>query len=63
MATPEENAHIDAYHGIPKKEIFLRVDYRTFGEIEQIVKKFVKFYNNTRLYALLGRITRMDKWN
>ena len=37
-ATPEENAHIEAYHGILKKEVFKRVDYRTFGEIEQILK-------------------------
>jgi len=63
VATPEENAHIEAYHGILKKEIFQRVDYRTFGEIEQILKRYVIFYNNTRLHGLLGRITPMEKWN
>jgi putative transposase len=63
VATLEENAHIEAYNGILKKEVIKRVDYRTFGEIEQMLKKFVKFYNNTRLYALLGCITPMDKWN
>jgi putative transposase len=26
VATPEENANIDAYHSILKEEIFLRVD-------------------------------------
>jgi putative transposase len=63
VATPEENAHIEAYHGILKKEVFQRVDYRTFGEIEQILKRYVIFYNNTRLHGLLGRITPMEKWN
>ncbi|MEI6865849.1 DDE-type integrase/transposase/recombinase [Flavicella sp.] len=39
VATPKENAHIEAYHGILKKEVFTRVDYRTFEEIEIILKK------------------------
>jgi putative transposase len=50
VATPEEKTHIEAYHGILKKEIFQRVDYRTFGEIEQILKRYVIFYTNTRLH-------------
>lgn len=63
VATPEENAHIEAYHGILKKEVFTRVDYRTFGEIENILKRYVVFYNNERLHGLLGRLTPMEKWN
>ena len=63
IATPEENAHIEAYHGILKKEVFTRFDYSNFGEIEQILKRYVKFYNNERLHGLLGRITPMEKWN
>ena len=63
VATPEENAHIEAYHGILKKEVFKRVDYRTFGEIEQILKRYIIFYNNDRLHGLLGRITPMEKWD
>lgn len=34
VATPEENTHIEAYHGILKKEVYTRFDYRTFGQIE-----------------------------
>jgi len=63
VATPEENAHIEAYHGILKKEIFQRFEYVTFGQIEQILKRYVVFYNNERLHGLLGRITPMQKWN
>ncbi len=63
IVTPEENAHIEAYHGILKKEVFNRFEYRTFGEIEKILKDYVLFYNNERLHGLLGRITPMEKWN
>lgn len=63
VATPEENAHIEAYHGILKKEVFQRFEYNTFGEIEQILKRYMVFYNNVRLHGLLGRITPMEKWN
>ncbi len=63
IATPEENAHVEAYHGILKKEVFQRFEYVTFGQIEQILKRYVIFYNNHRLHGLLGRITPMEKWN
>lgn len=63
IATPEENAHIEAHHGILKKEVFNRFEYSTFGEIEQILKRYVIFYNNVRHHGLLGRITPMEKWS
>ncbi|MFN2261575.1 MAG: IS3 family transposase [Psychroflexus sp.] len=63
IATPEENAHVEAYHGILKKEVFNRFEYRTFGEIEKILKEYVLFYNQERLHGMLGRITPMEKWN
>ena len=62
IATPEENAHVEAYHGILKKEVYQRFEYISFGEIEKILKEFVLFYNNERLHGLLGRITPMEKW-
>jgi len=62
IATPEENAHVEAYHGILRKEVFQRFEYRTFGEIEKILKEYVLFYNQERLHGLLGRITPMEKW-
>lgn len=63
VATPEENAHVEAYHGILKKEVFQRFEYENFGEIEQILKRYVIFYNNIRHHGLLGRITPMEKWS
>ncbi len=63
VATPEENSYVESYHGILKKEVFQRFEYRTFGEIEQILKRYVIFYNNVRHHRLLGRITPMEKWS
>jgi len=62
VATPEENAHIEAYHGTLKRDLFDRFEYRTMGEIEQIIKRYVSFYNNVRLHGLLGKITPNEKW-
>ncbi|MGY5354145.1 IS3 family transposase [Wenyingzhuangia sp. IMCC45467] len=36
-----------------KKKFFQPFEYRTFGEIEQILKGYVIFYNNTRRHGLL----------
>jgi len=63
IATPEENAHIEAYHGILKRDLFDKYEYFTFGEIEHLLKRYVSFYNNERLHGLLGKITPMEKWN
>jgi transposase InsO family protein len=63
VATPEENAHVEAYHGILRREIFLRFEYRSFGQIEQIIDKYVTFYNHERLHGMIGRIPPMERWN
>ena len=52
IATPEENAHIEAYHGILKRDVFDRFEYHNFGEIEQIIKRYVRFYNHDRIRYL-----------
>ncbi|MDW7692613.1 IS3 family transposase [Flammeovirgaceae bacterium SG7u.132] len=62
VATPEENAHIEAYHGILRQDVFDRVEYTAFGEIEQVLKRYVHFYNHDRLHGLLGKVTPIEKW-
>jgi putative transposase len=63
IATLKENAPIEAYHGIPKKEVFQRFEYHTFGEIDSILKRYVVFYNHQRHHGLLGRVTPMEIWD
>ena len=63
VATPEENAHIESYHGTLKRDIFDRIEYHNFGQIQQIIKRYVQFYNDERLHGKLGKITPNMKWN
>lgn len=62
VATPEENAHIESYHGTLKRDIFDRFDYNNFGQIQQIIKRYVKFYNQERLHGKIGKVTPDSKW-
>lgn len=62
VATPEENAHVEAYHGTLKRDVFDRFEYRNFGEIQQILKRYVEFYNNERVHGLLGNEIPNEKW-
>lgn len=62
VATPEENAHIESFHGTLKREVFDRFEYNSFGEIEQILKRYIEFYNQTRIHGLLGKTTPNEKW-
>ena len=62
MSRPEENEHIEAYHGTLKREVLDKVDYRTFEEIKAILQRFERSYNQERLHGLFGRITPNKKW-
>lgn len=62
IATPEENAHVEAYHGTLRRDLFLRIEYSNFGQIEAIIDRYVLFYNTRRKHGLLGKITPQQKW-
>ena len=63
VATPEENAHIEAFHGTLKRDVLDRVEYTSFEYINQVINRYINFYNNSRLHGLLGGITPMEKWD
>ncbi|MFA8299542.1 MAG: IS3 family transposase [Hyphomicrobiales bacterium] len=63
VATPEENAHIEAFHGTLKRDVLDRFDYTSFEDINKIIDRYMNFYNNNRLHGRLGGITPMEKWN
>ena len=62
VATPQENAHVEAYHGILKKELFDRYEYRTYLEFESLIKRYVIYYNNDRRHGSINRMTPNEKW-
>ena len=62
VATPEENGHVEAYHGILKKELFNRNEYRTFQQASQLIDEFVEYYNTQRRHGSLKRKTPRQQW-
>lgn len=63
VATPEENGHVEAYHGILKRELFDRFEYFTFAEAHELITEFVDYYNHKRRHGSIKRVTPIQKWN
>jgi putative transposase len=57
IATPEENAHIEAFHSILERELVQRGDFDTFLELEGMLVKYFRFYNDERIHSSLGFIS------
>jgi putative transposase len=62
VATPEENGHVEAYHGILRKELFLRFEYFSFSQAKQLIDEFVHYYNYKRRHGSLKRQTPEKCW-
>ena len=63
IATPEENAYIEAFHSIVQKEVIERNEFMSFYEAKITFKKHFTWYNNIRKHGMLGRITPQQKWD
>jgi transposase InsO family protein len=63
VATPEENAHVEAYHGILKRELFNRFEYFTFVEADELIDQFVYYYNHKRRHGGIKRMTPEQMWH
>ena len=62
VATPEENAHVEAYHGILQRELFGRFEYRSFLEVNRLIGRFVDYYNHKRRHGSIKRQTPEQQW-
>ena len=63
VATPEENAYIEAYHSILDTEVVQRFEFDGFYEAKLTIAAYVDFYNNRRIHGGIGYITPQQKWN
>jgi transposase InsO family protein len=63
VATPEENAYIEAYHSILETEVVQRFEFDGFYEAKLTIAAYVEFYNNRRIHGGIGFITPQQKWN
>lgn len=62
VATPEENAYIEAFHSIQQAELMDRFTFSSFYDAKQHIEKYMNWYNNIRKHGAIGMITPMQKW-
>jgi putative transposase len=62
VATPEENAYIEAFHSILQRELIDRYEFNSYYEASQHIEKYMQWYNCERKHKKLGRITPQQKW-
>jgi transposase InsO family protein len=63
IATPEENAYIEAYHSIVQTEVVDRFEFASFYEAKQTLTAYVNFYNNRRLHSGIDYNTPQQAWD
>lgn len=63
IATPQENAYIEAFHSIFDREIVQRFQFNSFYEAKIIISNYMSFYNNKRRHGSLKRVPPVHKWN
>ena len=63
IATPEENAYIEAYHSIFEAEVVQRFEFSSYYEAGLTITAYVEFYNNRRLHGGIGYKTPQKIWN
>jgi transposase InsO family protein len=63
VATPEENAYIEAFHSILQRELIERFEFSSFYEAKQHIENYMQWYNFERKHRKLGRITPHQKWS
>jgi len=62
VATPEENAYIEAFHSIQQRELIDRFSFSSYYDAKQHIEKYMHWYNYIRRHGLLGGITPCQKW-
>jgi putative transposase len=62
VATPEENAYIEAFHSIQQRELFSLFTFESFYEAKKRIEKYMYWYNNIRRHGRLFGLTPMEKW-
>jgi transposase InsO family protein len=57
VGVPEENAHIEAFHSIVEAEVERAYEFDTFEELEDTIKRYIRFYNSERIHSSLGYVS------
>lgn len=62
VATPEENAYIEAFHSILDRELIQRLEFTSFYDAKKHIIQYMEWYNDRRRHKEIGRITPNQKW-
>lgn len=62
VATPEENAYIEAFHSIEQHELIDRHSFSSYYDAKQHIERYMHWYNCKRKHGAIGFITPMQKW-
>jgi len=62
VATPEENAYIEAFHSIQQRELMDRFTFASYYHAKQHIEKYMHWYHNTRRHGALKGLTPEEKW-
>ena len=59
-ATPNKNAHIEAFHSILEREVFGYKYFESFQEAYEEMLEFIEFYNTKRIHGSLKYMTPQE---
>lgn len=62
VATPEENAYIEAFHSILDHVVIQRYEFDSYYEAKETLNRFLTHYNYVRRHRSLDFITPQEKW-
>lgn len=63
IATPQENAYIEAFHSIVQREVVDRFEFTGGYDAKVTFRAHWHWYNNQRRHGQLGKITPQRKYN
>jgi len=63
IATPEDNAYIEAFHSIMQRELISRYEFESFHHADMKIAQYIFTYNNIRKHGSLGHQTPCSVWN
>jgi transposase InsO family protein len=63
IATPEDNAYIEAFHSIMERELTSKYEFESLYHAEMKITQYIFTYNNIRKHGSLGHRTPQSVWN
>ena len=62
VATPEDNAYIEALHSNLQREVIDRFEFDSIFHVQLVIDRYYKWYNEKRRHGSLGRKSPETAW-